>query len=193
MCPEGSSRAGLSLLELLVALALLALIATGIAGAFGLGNQLWNRAETLGQFRQEVALRGQLRHFLRQTLPPNRLSPFQARFDGRVDQFSFVTLAETPFAPDTAALRITVAAQEESLVLITSFLDDDSAVIRSLTDVLAAKATDIRFSYYAGEGDAAEWRDLWTDDVTLPRLIRIEVAKGSMPPWPEFTVRPRLQ
>jgi type II secretory pathway pseudopilin PulG len=52
-----NSRAGLSLFELLLALALLAFVAAGLAAAFGLGVRLNDRTAALSDDASEIALR----------------------------------------------------------------------------------------------------------------------------------------
>ena len=183
-------RSGLSLLELLVSLALLALIGAGLAGAFGLGTQVWTRSQALGIHAQEIALRSQFRRFLSQALPPTRLTPFNAEFNGEANQLTFVTLAETPSVQSAAATRMTLQVRNSTLVLVTEFLDDEAGVISSLEDLLVAEAQEIRFDYFNADG---EWVDAWSDPSTLPRLVRIRIAEGSIPAWPEFTVRLLLQ
>jgi len=185
-----NSRSGLSLLELLVSLALLALIGAGLAGAFGLGTQLWGRTAALGQYSQEIALRAQLRRYVSQALPPTRLTPFANPFYGNEDRFSFITLAATPFAPDAAAMRMGITLDGSTLRLRTELLDDDGVVAESWEDILAEDAFGLEIQYYAQDDT---WLNEWSDNTRLPRLIRVRLNEGATPPWPEFTVRPRLQ
>ncbi len=183
-----NSRSGLSLFELLVALALLALIATGLAGALGLAVNVWDRSTTLSTSAEEVALRSRLRIWTRQAIPPSRLTPFPAQFVGNTDGFSFVTLSETPFAPDAAALRVSVAVSGTQMSLTAQSIDDEGAEIRRIEGLLATEITP-RFSYYADTDELPNWRDTWEDTSHLPTLVRIEAAEGSTPDWPDFVVR----
>lgn len=190
---EFTSTSGLSLLELLVSLALMVLIGIGISGAFGLGIQLWDRTAVLGENAQEIALRGQLRRFLSQALPPERNTPFDAQFSTQEQGFSFVSLAETPFAPNAAAMRLTVSYDRNTLILRTELLNDDAQPFESWEDNLAISAANVQFDYFDTAGENPAWNSVWTDPDRLPKLVRIRVDEGSVPPWPEFVVRPRLQ
>jgi len=185
-----TSRSGLSLFELLVALALLALIATGLAGALGMAVNVWDRSANLVASAEEVALRSRLRIWLRNATPPTRLTPFPAKFIGSPDGLSFVTLSDTPFSPEAAALRVTVTASGRSLSLTAQSIDDEGATISNIEGILAEDISP-RFSYYAPDTDPPDWQDTWENTAHLPALVRIEAPEGSVPEWPDFVVRLR--
>ncbi|WP_245989786.1 type II secretion system protein GspJ [Litoreibacter meonggei] len=117
------------------------------------------------------------------------MTPFDNPFSGRSDGFSFVTLAETPFAPNAAAMRMNVTLEGDTLLLETELLNDDAAVVESWTDMLVGNVGELTVDYYSDDGN---WHKHWSDDTSLPHLIRIRISEGSKPGWPEFTVRPRL-
>lgn len=186
-------RAGLSLFELLIALALLALLTVGLGAALNIGAQLYMRTAALGSSAEEIALRTRLRLWLAEATPPGQLLPFPVGFLGEPTEMRFTTLAETPFAPDAAGLSVTVSAEDGSLRLVAETLSDDGDVIASFDLVLASEVSDLRISYFDALTEPPGWRDRWDDRARLPDLVRIEAAPGSTPPWPEFTVRPRLR
>lgn len=193
MTTKFTSKSGLSLLELLVSLALMALIGAGLAGAFGMGTQVWLRTAALDEHRQEIALRGQLRRYMSQVLPPTRLTPFKEVFSGRSDSLSFITLAETPFAPEAAAMRMTLSRSEDELGLFVELLDDNSGSLRGWTDILARGVDQVSFEYWGSIDGSIGWHEEWGIDNALPDLIRIRLNEGTTPDWPEFTVRVLLQ
>lgn len=184
------TRAGLSLLELLVSLALLALIAAGLAGAFGVGTQVFDRAQLLNTHQDEIAARRQLRSALMQALPPNRITPFPNSFVGAPDRMEFVTLTEAPFA-DGAALQFTVDWNGQSLSLSVNAITDEGEVIATWQHPLADNVENVAFRYLNITGDTPVWDSAWTDQAGLPALVQI-TGEGGMPTWVEFTVAPRL-
>ena len=187
-----NARSGLSLFELLVALALLALITAGLAGALGMAVRVWDRAAGLYALSEEIALRGRLRSWLEQATPPTRLTPFPAGLTGSADGLSFVTLAETPFAPDAAALRVTVSREGDRLTLLAETLDDEGTTLSRIEGPLA-RGIAPRFAYYDDMAQPPAWRDSWENTDTLPALVRITAEEGSTPDWPDFVVRPVLR
>lgn len=184
-------RAGLSVLELLVALALVGLIAVGLAGTLGFGARVWDRASSLQGSEEPLILRARLRQWLSEAVPPRRILRVPTEFEGNPNGFAFTTLAETPHEPDAAAMRIAVGPDEQRLVLSIQYLDDMGAVQKSERRKLATNVRDVRFAYAMFDSDAGLiWQDTWgTGDAALPLVVRIRTAEGATPPWPEFSVR----
>lgn len=188
-----SHKAGLSLLELLVSLALMALIAGGLAGAFGIGTKLWERTFALDEHRTEIALRLRLRGWIEQALPPSRLTPFPADFQGSATGLQFTTLAQTAFAPEAAALIISLQVDDDALILSTQAINDTGEPLWTRKDPLLHDVQTLDFAYLHRDGEALEWRSDWQDSARLPALVKITTGTGTTPAWPDFIVRPRLQ
>jgi len=180
------NNTGLGLFELLLALALLALIAAGLAATLGLGKTLYTRSAALSDGEDKVALRVQLRMWLAAAAPPQVLTTFPTPFVGKANQVSFVTLAPTPFAADAAAMAVTVTNQVDHLTLRADLLDDAGNVMSTIDRPLADGLEAIQFDYFDAKADPPEWRTTWQDDTRLPDLVRIATATGD--DWPEFTV-----
>jgi len=182
-------RSGLSLMELLVALVLVAVIAGALASTTSFGVRLLDRTETLQEGSPEIALRGRLRHWLRSALPPTRLAGFPTAFIGTETKVQFTTLTPAPFAPDSAALRIIIDATTTDLTMIVEELDDDGAVLNTRSRILATDLQNGRISYFSDQPENPGWRVSWDDPARLPDLVQITGDEGGMPPWPEFTVK----
>lgn len=185
------ARRGLSLLELLVALALLALIASGLAGAFGVGTQIFERARGLGSHQDELAARRQLRSALMQALPPTRITPFPNSFLGAPDRLRFVTLKNAPYATDASALRFDLGWSGDTLTLDVQAIDDTGVAQSEWEHILSTDVQQVSFQFLDMTGDAPEWTPFWSDRPDLPALVRI-TGQGGSPRWVEFTVAPRL-
>ena len=185
-------QAGLSLMELLLALALMALIATAIGSSLGLGLGLYKRSEAIGRDGEPIAHRVQLRRWIERTAPEGLLAPFATAFETSPNGFTFVTLAETPFAPASAALRIAVTLDDRTLKYTATELDDDGASQVSYIGILARDSQSVRFSYFDKRAISPGWRDDWPLPDRPPSAIRITIAPGSHPAWPDFIVRLRL-
>lgn len=183
------ARAGLSLFELLIALALLALIGTGLASALGLGVRLNDRTAALSENAPEIARRIRLRALLEAAAPPSQIAPFPVSFEGTESGFAFTTLAMPEVFPSSAALRVSVRAEDRAIVLQLQAIDDGGGEVGLLTDLLASEAEGIAFGYLDTTPDPI-WRETWESEAMLPALVRITVDGESTPLWPEFTVRP---
>lgn len=187
--PRFTSQSGLSLFELLIALALLAFISAALASSFSLGSRLFVKSTQIAALSDELALRSRLRRWLSTATPPSLLTGFALKFEGQSDGLTFVTLTPTPFAPDAAGLTINVAISDKTLSLTAIAFDDDGKKISNYSGILAENVTQIKFNYYTVEEEELGWQNSWTNTARLPDLVRIEVGEGSQLEWPEFTVR----
>jgi hypothetical protein len=177
------------LFELLLALALLALIAAGLAAATGLGVRLYDRSVTLSGADEGAAMRVRLRSLIAAALPPTQLAGFPTDFEGRADGFAFTTLAAADLWPGAAALRVEVRSGGTELTMSIAPLDDDGHAGPTEARVLAEGLSGPVFAYYDAAATPPGWQAQWEDHSRLPALVRIEDPSAA---WPEFTVRPRL-
>lgn len=184
-------RSGLSVLELLIALAVLALIAVGLSGAMGLGIQVWDRSRALQDTETPVILRQRLRGWIEQASPPSRLTSFATAFKGGPDTLSFVTFAETPFAPDAAALRVQVGQTDGQIVLSYQELEDDGVVLARHSFPMV-QADEMRVGYYDADDAERGWQTDWTATHKLPDLIRIEAGPQPRTDWPVLIIETLL-
>ena len=187
------ARAGLSLFELLLSLALLAAIATALAASMGLALRIQDRTGGLDQYSEPFAGRVMLRRWVASAVPPAFLTPFPAPFRGDPDRLVFTTLAPVGFAPDTAALRVEIMQDGDTLLMRFQGLDDAGETLSEGQTILAENARGLQFAYFDTESAPPAWREDWPDTAaTLPAALRITLNAGSNPAWPEFVVRPRL-
>lgn len=195
------SQAGFTLVELLVALALMGLISTLLYSAFTLGMGQWSRAE-IKFSRIETALAGQqaLRQLLGAAYPRYELTSGNrpaVSFEGSSERMTF--LAPLPASLGSGALaEMTISALgpfgTRYLTLEWS-LKDSSSPIR--THLLSDTITAVEFTYFgqvAGEYEAA-WHSMWSGEINLPQLVRIRVKSAHSSAREvdvEWVVRPRI-
>ncbi|WP_284165980.1 hypothetical protein [Frigidibacter sp. SD6-1] len=173
--------------ELLIALSLLAFIAAALSSTLGLGIRLYKRTDTHDQTASALAARIRLRTMIGAALPPSRLTPFTTEFLGNSNGFSFTTLSARGAAPDAAAFRVAVSVLDKELQLQVAALGDDGHQAPYSTLTLVIDPDQVMFSYLDGAADPPDWRAFWSEPDRLPDLVRIEIAPGSIPAWPEFT------
>lgn len=185
-----SRRSGLTLLELLISLGLLALIMAGVASAMNFGLRLYGRSAELGAIGEEIAVRVRLRGLLSNALPPSQLAPFPVSFNGDASGFAFTTLATGGIAPQAAALRVRVN-QAQDLLLNLVALDDEGTETPILELPLRKGKGAVRFAYFDASQTSGIWLSEWPDPSRLPALVQITAEEQTLA-WPEFTVRPSL-
>lgn len=183
------SSSGLSILELLLALALLAAISVGLMASTSLSAKMLDRASALQVTAEQLALRVRLRNWVAQAASPSLVSNLPIAFEGGPQGFQFLSLATTPFAPESAALVIRVNVEANALMLTVTSIDDDGEPVSEWTRSLASNVSDIEIAYFKSGADDPSWFAQWVPEDGLPQLVRISAGQGSVPQWPEFTVR----
>jgi general secretion pathway protein J len=197
---------GFTLLEMTIALALLALMSAILFGSLRLASRSWDSGEAKAAQASDIR---QTEQFLREHLTsqyPLRLRKvieLPLLFSGTSDELRYA--AAMPARIDDGGIyyfRLAVAknGDKSRLVLERVVPDLDATSDIEFTDaqrsVLADDIEQIRFEYYGrdkGSADAVEptWRDRWDDKQKLPLLMRIEIRPAKGAPWPVLIVEPR--
>ena len=197
---------GFTLLELLVALVLLALMSSLLYGTLSLSANSWDRGEAKAQQASDMRL---TEEFLRQTLTaqhPLRLHKLAEQplyFQGGRDTLAFAGVMPGRAGGGMYYFKLAVTAADGKSKLTLARLIPDYAAI-SLPEfsgadqsVLAEGIAELRMSYFGRDTDAnvastPTWRDQWDDPQRLPLIIRIDVKPVLGSPWPPLIVEPRL-
>jgi prepilin-type N-terminal cleavage/methylation domain-containing protein len=185
--------AGFTLLEMLVAAALMALIAVTAAGGLRFGARVWERAADAGEAATEDRA---LRRFLRETL--TGLAPVRPRdgsrepallLEGRPDRLlaaASLPGALSPPGPQWAALAFERRGDGIALTLRWEALGPtppDASGPSAAAVTLAEGLDGGRFIYHGPDGP----RDAWSGP-DAPRLIEVALGAGA----PPLAVRPML-
>jgi general secretion pathway protein J len=197
---------GFTLLELTVALVLLALMSAVIYGALGLAGKGVDRGEakvdaTANMRLAQEFLRAQLE--MQHPLRMRKVQEFPLLFAGERDQVRYAA----PLPARVAAggiwyYRISVASDDarSPLVLERITPDVNGASVPDFVEpersILAEGIAEIRFGYFGRDANATDdtapsWRDRWDNPQRLPLLVRIDVTPKQGPPWPTLIVAPR--
>lgn len=197
---------GFTLVELTIALVLLALLAAVLGGALNLASTSLDRGEAKVEDNSGMRL---TQAFLRANLEgqhPQRMHKIvelPLLFVGEREELRYTAALPPRVAGGGIWLyRLTVARNDarSPLVLERALPDLNAASQPDLNEpersVLAQDITELKLGYFgrdAGANDANEptWRDRWDDTQRLPMLIRIDVQPKRGPPWPTLVVAPR--
>jgi general secretion pathway protein J len=200
------AESGFTLLELLIALALLGLISALLYGSLSLSANSWDRGEAKVEQATDMRLAEEM---LRQTLSAQHPLRFHKVVDqplyfaGSNDSLSFAAALPGRAGGGMFYFRVAVAPSGDRSRLTLSRVIPDYAA-NALPDfqdaessVLAEDIAEVKFGYFGRDPDSNDatepsWRDRWDDPQILPQLIRIDVKPSKSQPWPTMIVEPRL-
>lgn len=199
------AQAGFSLLEVLAALALLALLLVGVYGGVRTATRSVRAGdaaiERLDQIRSaQQLLRRELAQAMMVPLDHNDQGD-RLYFIGGGRQLSFV--APLPgflgkLGPQLQQISLQKTAQGDTLELVARFatLSPDGSAPSPLgqPEVLLQGIRSGRFSYRGRDlkGQPGPWQDEWPDGRWLPVLVRIELTLDGGGDWPVFEVPLRI-
>ncbi|MDQ6621754.1 MAG: prepilin-type N-terminal cleavage/methylation domain-containing protein [Pseudomonadota bacterium] len=198
--------AGFTLIEVLVALTLFALLAGILAGSLRLVGRSWQGGETkvaqVDEMRQTQSfLRAQIVSALPKRMPKAVDTPLL--FSGKQDELQYVApLPERVVEGGTMFFRVGLVKDGERslLVLDRMFIEPDLTQLPEFNDpqrtVLADHVLEIKFGYFgrdvaASDAETPTWRDHWDDPQRMPILIRLDVRPDNAPAWPTLVAEPR--
>lgn len=197
---------GFTLLELTIALLLLALMSGVLFGSLRLSSDSWERGEAKTERTNEMRL---TEEFLRKTLTsqhPLRLHKATGRpvvFAGERDTLSFAAAVPGRAGGGMYYFRLALdaAGDDRRLMLLRMIPDTDATELPEFRDpessTLARGITELKLAYFGRDPDATDasdpsWRDHWDDKQRIPDLIRIDVTPKTGPAWPSLIVEPRI-
>jgi general secretion pathway protein J len=193
--------AGFTLVEVVVALALLATIMALLYSGLTFALRSWDAGDANGR---RVADRRLGENFMRRELtelfPMRWKDPVALKFafEGEKDHLRFVS--SRPAGLDQGGLSLVgIEVQEmnrvRNLVMRRAMPDDEATSFAPLDQaepaLLVANVDSISFSYYGAENDFAEpkWSDKWEFPGALPWLVRIRLKTTDGRILPDSIVR----
>jgi len=196
------AEAGFTLVELLIALALLAAIASLLVNAIAGARQALGVVDRRGAHAAVPAVQSVLRRLLVEARPspdaPERIDPGRA-FVGEPDKLSFVS----SFVPQgqygglwryEIALDASEGAAESNALVLTQQLvrPKSQATGEPLRTVVIKDVRALSMRYFGAETEdsAPRWQDAWRHPYRLPRLVSLDVTfvRGDGRPWTTLTV-----
>ena len=190
---------GYSLLELLIALALLSFIAIAITGGIRFGSRAWEASDTnVAAVERMQGAQALLRSLLQRALPRELDPTFAVDLDlfrGNAGSLTFTADAPSSFGAEGATrfeLRVDGAAGARRLVLQWQSANVVEAPRRQ---TLVEGATDITIGYAAlDQNGVLRWVAGWTDQSGAPALVMVRAMfpKASKTHWPPLIARTRI-
>lgn len=171
-------RAGFAVMELLIAMALLGVIASFIAGSLAFGNRVWERASSVSDNGRRLSELGFLRDSLSQSLMFPRTAGARSAFQGQTDAISIVTLRAAPgFAADQP-WRISFSRLPGQDHLTVGFSPDFSGPAQPQEREILQHLTGFSVRYFGRQldQDQVRWQIDWEDQPHLPDLIEVSLT-----------------
>jgi len=197
---------GFTLVELLVAMTIMALMMGLLFGGLRLASRAWNTTE---QRLDQTAVVSAVQRFVRQRLTAARTLELPQIFDNkRRNQVIFSGgTARLTFISDMPANRATglqlmVLTRRDNKLWLRyrpfvkrKGLFNDRSSAWSERRLLKG-VSGLRFSYYGrpADADSAGWYQNWQGQTHLPTLIRVQLARpdSQRTQWPTLWARPRI-
>lgn len=192
-----ASDDGFTLLEMLVAIAVVSLMAVPLAEAIRTGLYAWSETHERTEQSQRIHLaHDRLRGWLQNAYPayydrvPGGMSPLE----GTATELQFITaLNGDRRADDFHRATLTLSADATLDILAKSdhaYPDSpcDADDLDCSRATLLRSVSSVTLAYY--DSDAGAWRDDWQGRVHLPDAIRIGLEfQDSTSVWPDLVVR----
>jgi len=206
MKAQRARQRGFTLLELMIALLLMAGIASILYGSLALAARSWDGGEakvdqvsdmrsTLSYLRTQLAEQYPQRMWKSPELP--------LLFAGERDELRYAAvLPERVAGGGVYYFRLAVVRAGDKSQLVQERMIPDLSQLQepefrdAERSVLADDIAELKISYYGRDANAAEldgptWRDRWEDKQRLPLLVRVDVKPVKASAWPTLVVEPR--
>ena len=197
---------GFTLVELTIALVLMAAIAALLYGSLSLAARTWDGGEAK---MQQVSDLRTTQTYLRAQIAaqyPQRLwkmTGLPLLFAGERDEIRYAAVLPSRVAEGGVYyFRVAVVPNGEHSRLVQERMIPDVSALEepefrdAERSVLAEGIAELRIGYFGRDPDAAEteaptWRERWDDKQRLPLLVRIDVKPEKGAAWPTLVVEPR--
>ena len=199
---------GFTMIELMIALVLLALMSAVLFGSLNLAGRSSEAGTAKAEASSGMRLAGDyLRTQLAAQHPQrmHKIQDFPLLFGGESDQLRYA--AQLPGRVGLGGVwyyrlkLATVAGRQQPSLILERMIPDLSAPDRpdfadAEHSVLADDIKELKFGYFgvntgAGVDEAPTWREQWDDPQLLPQLIRVDVTPERGAAWPTLVIAPR--
>ncbi|MEP7327578.1 MAG: prepilin-type N-terminal cleavage/methylation domain-containing protein [Betaproteobacteria bacterium] len=199
---------GFTLIELMIALSLFALMSAVLYGSLRLAGRTWDAGEAKAESNSGMRLAGDyLRGQLASQHPQRmrKITEFPLLFGGARDEVRFT--APLPGRVGVGGMwfyRLAVveaAGKGKSALVLERMVPDINGTTmpdfsNAERSVLADDVASLKIGYLGRDRGASlenvpTWRDRWDDPQVLPLLIRVDIAPRVGPAWPTMVVAPR--
>lgn len=182
------SDAGFTLLEMLVAVTLLAFLSLALVAGLRFGSNVWQKSEAKNVDTNAIRMAQRTIASAVERIYPKYVSVPAAKgfidFDGTPTRMTFLSTASSPH------ISREVLEASGSVLRITASLELGEPNMPVQRTTLLQGLASAEFSYF----DGTSWRPTWQRQRALPDLVRIHaaIAGTGTVPWPDMILVPRI-
>jgi general secretion pathway protein J len=196
--------AGFTLIELVVAMALLGTMMLLLYSGLSFSLRSWDAGEASGRRSADRRIgENFLRRELSEIFPMRWKDPMALRvaFDGEKERLRFVSARPAGASLgglSLVSLEVERGDRERHLVMRRAMPDDEAKDFGPLDKaertVLLEGVDSVQFAYFGAENDftAPKWSDTWPYIERVPQMIRLRMRSSDSTPLPDMVVRIEL-
>lgn len=200
---KARAQAGFTLIELVVAMVVLALMMTLLYSGLTFALRSWDAGDANGRRAADRRLgENFLRREMAETFPMRWKDPTTLRyaFDGGTQVLRFVSSRPAGISQGGLAL-VAVGVESDprdrsrNLVMRRAIADPDAVDFTALDaaqpSILVADVDSVQFSYFGSENDFTEprWTDQWSTPSRMPSMVRVRMKAADGAPLPDLLVK----
>jgi general secretion pathway protein J len=201
------TQAGFTLIELVVAMALLGTMMLLLYGGLNFSLRSWDAGDVNGRRTADRRIgENFLRRELSELFPMRWKEPMTLKFafEGERNRMRFVSSRPAGVSQGGLALvGLEVeneggASRKRNLVMRRAMPDDEAKdfgpLDRGERNVLIADIDSVTFEYFGAENDftAPQWTDAWSIPHRVPEMVRMRIKDGDGSALPEMVVKVNL-
>ncbi|PTW61052.1 prepilin-type N-terminal cleavage/methylation domain-containing protein [Breoghania corrubedonensis] len=177
MNARSQSRAGFAMMEMLIAMALLGVIASFIAGSLAFGNRVWERTNRISDNGRRLSEIGFLRDSLSQALVFPKTGNNETTFQGQANSISIVMLRPAEGLAAEQPWHISFSRIAGTDHLTVGFSPPFTGRVQPQERVILDHLKGFSVRYYGRllDQDRIRWQESWEDQPHLPDLIEISL------------------
>lgn len=182
-------RAGVTLLETLVALLIMAMVAAILSSGFSASIRNLNRSAGVSTAVDHALARHDLRRWLENASPTSVPSDTRPQLQGTAKELTFLAVPPMPDFWPGAAVEVTLGGEAPTVRL--RGIGPDGKTARDATLTLAPPGVRLSFSFWGRRSAEAApgWHDDWPSGIGLPDLVKLTFT-GTSRPLPPMVIRP---
>ena len=199
--PVNGNAYGFTMMEVLVAMTLLALLMTALSGSIGFVGRSWDRGwETSEKSAAFSRIESTVRRMVEWSFPVTVRAEKKQRFLFEATETRLRLVAHDAPGGSAGALyvqevAVTGTGSQRQLLYSQYLFRSGSARPESITEAqMLSGDFSVAFSYFgsARPSTPPAWVESWTSDRTLPDLVQLTIHTGEDTPWPPIIVRPLI-
>jgi type II secretory pathway component PulJ len=189
------------MMEVLVAMTLLALLMTALSGSIGFVGRSWDRGWETGEKSAAFSrIESTVRRMVERAFPVTVLAEKNRRFLFEGKETGLRLVAHDAPGGSAGALyvqeiAVTGTGSQRQLLYRQYLFRSGSARPESITEAqMLSGDFSVAFSYFGSVRPSTPpaWLESWTSDRTLPVLVQMKIHMGDDAPWPPIMVRPLI-